>query len=271
MVALREALRATEQAFDAVAEDYARRTEASAVLQAMRMETRRALMAQVPPGGRVLELGCGPGLDAVALAAAGYQVTAIDCSPRMVALARARVAAARWASRVDVDRLGIDELDRLPPAAFDAVFSNLGVFNCVLDLEGAAARVARRLGPHGVLVASVMGRLCPWEWVAAARRATWRRAVVRLARGPVAVPFHGHTVWIHYYTPQAFAAPWVRAGFQVEALRALALLAPPPALDGWARRHPRALRALLALDRWLAAWPGLRQCGDHFLIVLRAP
>ena len=41
----------------------------------------------MPKGGRVLDLGCGPGQDAARMADAGLNVTAIDASPDMVALA----------------------------------------------------------------------------------------------------------------------------------------------------------------------------------------
>jgi hypothetical protein len=52
------------------------------------------------------------------------------------------------------------------------------------------------------------------------------------------------------------------------ALRGLGLCAPPPYLDGFARRHRRLVTALEALDDIVASWPVLRNWGDHFLMVL---
>lgn len=269
VVSVEDALAAARQAFDAAADEYVRATAASPVLATLRAATRQALVARLRPGADLLELGCGPGLDAVALGSAGYHVTAVDWAPRMVALARERAIAALCAHRVTVRLLGLHELGALPAARFDAVFSNLGALNCAPDLDQTAQEVARRLRPGGLLVASVMGRLCPWEWAIWLGRGRWRRATVRLARRPVPVPFHGHTVWTRYYTPATFVAAFARSGFTLEALRGLALFAPPPYLEGWARRHPRAVRALLGLDDRFASRPLLRQMGDHFLVVLR--
>lgn len=44
-------------------------------------------IAACPAGGRVLDLGCGPGTAAVKMAKAGLQVEAIDASAEMIALA----------------------------------------------------------------------------------------------------------------------------------------------------------------------------------------
>lgn len=44
-------------------------------------------IAALPPGGHVLDLGCGPGHIAARLADAGFRVTAIDASAEMVRLA----------------------------------------------------------------------------------------------------------------------------------------------------------------------------------------
>ena len=52
-------------------------------------DTRLAgFIASLPLGGSVLDLGCGPGRAAAQMRDAGLQVTAIDASPGMVALAR---------------------------------------------------------------------------------------------------------------------------------------------------------------------------------------
>ncbi|CAL9550243.1 hypothetical protein SUDANB70_04450 [Streptomyces sp. enrichment culture] len=45
-------------------------------------------------GGRALELGCGPGRNALYLAAHGYDVDAVDLSPAALAWARERAAEA---------------------------------------------------------------------------------------------------------------------------------------------------------------------------------
>ena len=55
------------------------------------------LLARVPPGGRVLDLGCGAGEPIAAyLLAQGRDVTGLDFSPAMLRLARSRFPAARW-------------------------------------------------------------------------------------------------------------------------------------------------------------------------------
>lgn len=49
------------------------------------------LVSEMNPGGRVLEIACGTGLWTGALARVADSVTAIDSSPEVIALARARV------------------------------------------------------------------------------------------------------------------------------------------------------------------------------------
>ncbi|MFF0477190.1 class I SAM-dependent methyltransferase [Streptomyces sp. NPDC004284] len=44
----------------------------------------------LPAGGKVLDLGCGPGRNALYLASAGYEVTGVDLSPTAVAWAEER-------------------------------------------------------------------------------------------------------------------------------------------------------------------------------------
>lgn len=260
----------TRRAFDAVAGDYAESTAASLVIESMRRSVRSAVRRHVPVGSTVLDLGCGPGLDAACLARAGYHVTALDWSLGMVRAAETRFGAVdgRTGSATAI-HLGIHEVERLAPRRWAAAYSGLGALNCVGDLAAVARGLSARLQPGGVLVASVMGRVCPWELALFGIRLDWRRAGARFASDAVAVPFHGHRVWTRYHTPRAFGRVFTAAGFTRLALRGLALLAPPPYLDRFAHRHPRLIERLLWLDDRVAHWPGLRQWGDHFLMVLR--
>jgi SAM-dependent methyltransferase len=263
------ALLDTQHAFDSVAADYDRSNTENPILCAMRERVLAEVGRHVAAGGRILDLGCGPGADDEALAKAGYRVTAIDWSPNMVEQARARIGAAGLSHQVTVQHLGIHQLDRLPSEVFDAAYTNFGPLNCVPDLSSAASEIAARLRSGGVLIASVIGRVCPWELALYTMRGDWARARIRYAADSVGVPLNGQTVWTQYYTPAEFVQPFIAAGFVRASLRALGLFAPPPYLKAFAERHVAITNALHRIDDAVGAWPGLRTWGDHFLVVMK--
>jgi SAM-dependent methyltransferase len=271
MGVLSRALADTRDAFDRVADGYDRSNSENPILWAMRARLQRTVAAVAPVGARLLDLGCGPGSDAAAFAAQGYRVTAVDWSPAMVEQARRRTREAGVGSRVDVQHLGIHELDRLEPggAPFDAAYSNFGPLNCVVDLHAAARRIAERLKPGGVLVASVIGRVCPWEIALYVARGDRARAAIRFRRGLVAVPLDGGTVWMRYFSPQEFEPAFAAAGLTRVSLRALGLFVPPPYLQAFADRHPALIAGLQRAEDRCGGWPVLRGWGDHFLVVMR--
>ncbi len=265
------ALVETRRAFDTVAAAYHDENQRNPVIREMRRRTIEAITSRLAPGSRLLDLGCGPGGDGEHLGRLGYDVVAIDWSPEMVEEASRRIKASGLERRVEVRNLGIHELDRLEASAFDGAYSDLGPLNCVPDLGAAARRIAQRLNPGGIFVASIIGRVCPWEMALYGLRRDWRRLGARFTRDFVPVPFYGRRVWTRYYTPAEVERTFAAAGFERVALRSLGLLVPPPYLDGFAERHPRFLRVLETLEDRVASLPGLRQWGDHFLIVMRKP
>jgi SAM-dependent methyltransferase len=265
----RDRLNDTRGAFDAAAPTYLSSTEPNRILRAFRDALIAVVVARAPVGSRLIDLGCGGGSDAVRLAAAGYQVTAIDWSPEMADRTRGHAARHGVAERVDVRHLGIHELSSLPSGRFELAFSDLGPLNCVPDLAAAAHEISRVLTPDGTLVASVMGRWCLWDVAANLSRGRVRRAFLRTWRGAVPVPVATGTAWTRYYSPREFAAVFTAAGFRVRSMRALGVFVPPPYLDGFAGRHPMLTDLLRRLERRAGAWPIFCRLGDHFLIELR--
>lgn len=263
------ALLDTQRAFDGVAAGYDRSNTGNRLLCAMRVRVHDTIAEHVPAGARLLDLGCGPGADAVDLAMRGYHVTAIDWSPAMAGEARRRVRDA--GVPVDVQHVGIHELDRLEPvgASFDAAYSNFGPLNCVTDICDAARKITARLTPGGLLIASVIGRVCPWEVALYAARGDVARAAIRFRRGSVAVPLDGRTVWTRYFHPREMTAIFAAAGMTRVSLRALGLFLPPPYLHAFADRHPGLIARLQAVEDRCSALPALRNWGDHFLLVMR--
>lgn len=257
----------TQQAFDSVAADYDGPRGNNIAIQAMRDEMWRWLGRSFAPGSKLIDLGCGTGLDAVHLAAQGHRVTATDWSERMVERTRDRARDAGL--EVDARAIGAHELQRLEgEAAFDGAYSNLGPLNCVPDLGAVAAECARLIKPGGRLVFTVIGRYCPWELAHYARQRRWARAAIRFARDTVAVGMNGRTIWTRYYTPAEFYAPFA-GHFELEVQRGLCVFVPPPYLTWLAERHPRWHQRLWALDRRMAGWPLVNRLGDHFLLVMR--
>ncbi len=230
------------------------------LVQAVRARTLAAVTRSVAPGAALLDLGCGTGLDAATLGRQGYRVTAIDWSANMVRQTRERAGRAGTNGMVAVYQVGIHELERLPADTFDGAYSDLGALNCVPDLGSAAVSIAARLHPGGVLIASVIGRVCPWELAIFARKRDWRRAAARWSREPVAVPLNGRTVWTRSYSPSEF--------FSAFTARTLGLLVPPPYAVAFADRHPKLVARLQVIEDWVAGWPGVRAWGDHFLVVM---
>jgi SAM-dependent methyltransferase len=259
----------TRDAFDSVAADYDGPRGNNGPIQDMRAEMWRTLDASFAPGSRLIDIGCGTGLDAVRMARSGHAVTATDWSPRMIERTRERAVAEQLHERVRALALGAHELGGLAESGeFDGAYSNLGALNCVPDLGAVAEQCARLLRPSGTLVFAVIGRICPWEIGHYALRADWQRIGVRFAGGMVPVGMNKRVVWTHYYTPREFYRVFARR-FALESCRSLGLLVPPPYLTRLRERHFTWYERLQRLERRAGRWPGVRSLGDHFLMVLR--
>jgi ubiquinone/menaquinone biosynthesis C-methylase UbiE len=259
----------TAEAFDGVAATYDGPQGNNELIRRMRDVTWQRMAALFPAGSHLLDLGCGTGIDAEHLVRQGYRVHATDWSAAMVARTADRASSLPPGMLV-AERVGAHDLWPLVQrgATFDGAYSNFGPLNCVDDLAGTSAALARLLVPGGRCLFTVIGRVCPWELAHYARRLRWQRATVRFRRGQTPVGMAGGTIWTRYYTPGEFAGRF-RDHFDVVSVRALSLFVPPPYLDGVAARWPSAVARAARWDDRVGRWPVLRSAGDHFMIELR--
>lgn len=259
----------TARAFDAIAGEYHASNTANPILEHMRARVFRTLCAHVPVGAELLDIGCGPGTDHPALVGAGYVVTGIDASPEMVRQAQRRADTLGGPHRPTVLCRPVDQVAKFQPGQFDAALSNFGPLNCASDLAAVARHLHDVLRTRGVFVASVIGRLCPWEMAIYLARGDPERAFLRLRSGMVPVPLKSGVVWTQYVSPRAFTQTFAAAGFRTVRLEGLGVVAPPPYLEAFALRRPALVRGLLEWDDAVGAWPLVRHLGDHFLVVLQ--
>jgi SAM-dependent methyltransferase len=261
-------LRDTQHAFDSVADDYDGPRGNNALIHDMRQEMWRWLDLTFPVASRLIDIGCGTGLDAIRMAGLGHQITAIDWSPRMAQRTLERAAHARLQGRVRAIAVGAQQLARVgAEGSYDGAYSNLGPLNCAPDLAQVSRECARLLKPGGALVFSVIGRVCPWEIAHYLPRGRWARVKLRFQRSFVPVSMNRHIIWTRYYRPREFYRAFAPQ-FALSHFRGLCVFAPPPYLSWVRERHARWHDWLWRLDRRLAGWPLLRNIGDHFLIVM---
>lgn len=128
----------------------------------------------LPPGGTVVDLGCGTGADLLALAARHADPDArflgLDASEKLLSAAE---AAAAGDPRVSFRHERISRRLPLVDGSVDAVFSH-NLLECLADHDGFAREVGRVLRPGGVAV------IAHWDFDSQILDAGDRDAVRRL-------------------------------------------------------------------------------------------
>jgi ubiquinone/menaquinone biosynthesis C-methylase UbiE len=116
---------------------------------------------KLPAGTRVLEIGCGAGLAAVALAERCFDVQATDVTDVMLDRARERAAHFGVSGRVRFEHADVHAL-QFPNDSFELVLA-LGLFPWLHSQKRATSEIARVLRPDGYLVVTIGNRLrLPW-------------------------------------------------------------------------------------------------------------
>lgn len=109
---------------------------------------RFVAFAALPPGARVLDAGCGPGLVAEAFLSAGFEVLGADLSAEMVRRARERCA--RFGARARFEQRSFYDLD--PGGPLDCALSR-NVLHHLEDPRAFLARQAALVRPGGAVLA----------------------------------------------------------------------------------------------------------------------
>lgn len=98
-------------------------------------------MSELPVGGRVLDLGCGPGKAAAVMANRGFRAEAWDASPEFVELAQKTYGLrAKVAEFSDLDSVGL----------YDGVYANFSLLHAPkAEMPNHLARISKALKPKG--------------------------------------------------------------------------------------------------------------------------
>jgi ubiquinone/menaquinone biosynthesis C-methylase UbiE len=115
------------------------------------------------PDMEVLEFGCGTGSTALIHAPFVQSIRAIDYSPRMIEIARAKIVDGKPGNVAF--EVGTIEALSAPDASFDAVLG-MSILHLLADRDAAIAKVFRMLRPGGFFASSTV---CVGDMQGAAR------------------------------------------------------------------------------------------------------
>jgi len=191
----------------------------------------------IQPGMRVLDVGCGPGRHAHALAARGVEVVGVDISQRFVDLATQSAPPGSTFRRMDARHLTFD-------AEFDAAISLCqGAFGLTggpgapLDGDGAVlGGMARALKPGGALAVSAFSAYFMLRFLEdhdtfdAAAGVNHERTIVKDDAGAEAEV----DLWTTCFTPRELRLLAAAAGLEVRDIWSVtpgAYAAEPPTID----------------------------------------
>jgi SAM-dependent methyltransferase len=263
--------RAVEALFDSSAPKYDRIVQGNPFDLHLRKVAVAHLRSLFKTGQRVLELGCGTGLETIPLAETGVHVVGLDISSEMLnELARkARVVGVQ--DRVDTRRLAIGELSEivreLGPGSFDGAFSHFGALNCEPHLADLPEALYRLLRPGSRISLGIWNRTCLWEMIGYGAVLRPGRAFARF-QSSVPVGKSRFGVPVFPYSPREslrLFSPF----FAADDATGVSVVMPPYNLAKRLLSHPRMSELLEAADRRVCDRRFLRYLGDHYLLTMR--
>jgi len=202
------------------------------------------------PGDRVLDAGCGTGIDTLHLAGRRVRVTAVDASPGMIAELRAKLSAPppgrAPGADVRVELGDVNEVVRRLEGPFDGIVSSFAALNTV-DLGAFALEARRLLRPGGRIVCHLLSP-------------GWRGGA-----GPAVIDVGGQSIAHLLLPPEEIYERHFEAGFVRREAHAVGFLV-GARLERWA---PEAMLDLLGrIESRLGAAAPLLSAGRFFVMDL---
>lgn len=254
--------------FDSIAEQYDVTFTSSTIGKIQREAVWDELKKSFHPGDRILDIGCGTGVDARFLAEHGIDVVACDSSSRMLSVAQRRMSELpQSAGSVQLRLLPAEDISNLcDDGPFDGAFSDFGAVNCVANMAELASDLARLLKPGANLLLCLMGPACLWEMVWYLSHGDFAKAFRRFHRAGVKARLGGGAVVNVRYPSMRSMRRMFDPEFCLKTIQGIGVAVPPSYLEAWANQFPGVVRLQAEADLVLGHFPGIRMLADHVLL-----
>ncbi len=234
------------------------------ILQWMRWRVRKHVLNMWKRGEHILELNAGTGIDAVFFAEHDFNIHATDNAPGMINVLERKVKEKHLENKITIQRCSFLELEKVKEGIFDHIFSNFGGLNCTDKLEDIIKSMDALLKPGGTITLVIMPPICPWELLYLFK-GNFKLAFRRLKKGGVVSHLEGINFTKWYYAPSDVKKMFGKK-YSVLSTIGLGIIAPPPFLENFPRKHPNVFRKLIAVENSIATKSPFNGWADHFII-----
>lgn len=257
-----------EAEFDNVAGDYDHHITGNRINRLLRDRSLAWLIPRFRRAPRLLEIGCGSGMETLPLLRLGHEILAVDISERMLTTVREKAAREGLSKRLETRQVRARDLNRLredyTAASFDGAYSTYGALNCEPDLGQIPLALHGLLKPGAAFVAGVYNRWCLFEIAGYGASLQMGRALGR-RKNPVPVGSSRFCVDVYAHSVADFRRLF-RRRFSVERIEGVPAILPPSDLTAYAEKFSRHFEQLARWDAHLGiVWP-FNALGDHFLM-----
>jgi ubiquinone/menaquinone biosynthesis C-methylase UbiE len=249
------------ESFASAYPEYETLSRGNAIDKSRRHLVRHEILKYAKPGGRMLELNAGSGIDARFFAEKGFDVLATDISESAGIRIREKSAGLRLGFR-NCDFLN---LRSLVPERFDCIFSNFGGLNCTDELKNVFTGCDAVLNPGGFLTIVVMPKTYPWEIASAI---VGNRHAFRRFKKYNAAKIGDREIPVWYHSPKAIKNALPK-NFRLVAARNIGTFYPSAHFASFAR-FPKLIGWLIRLDERLNSWPLVpKGVGDYIVMTFQ--
>lgn len=261
--------------YDLIANTYDEIEAQNVVGRRLRNRMQEVLSRSFQPGDRLLEIGCGTGIEAIALASSGVEVVATDLSEQMVTRVRAKARNQRVGNvtcrLMAAHQIG-ELVEEFGEASFDGAYSHAGALNMDPLLCEVRSGLGRLLRVGGQFVCTVVNLTSLFEVLFYPLVLRPRKAFRRLGN-VVPIPitrleaFNRYVVPTQFYSPAQFLE-YFKDGFVLRRLEGLQIFLPPWNLSDYVEHLEPLARFVEAFEARLADKPPFNSWGSLSLLEL---
>jgi len=251
--------------FSKISHEYEQLEKSSSLITWMRMRIRNHFEKIAISKGRLLEINCGSGIDAVYFAENGYQVHATDIATGMISYVKQKINVKKLKENLSCELLSFNELNILKPKKYNHLFSNFGGLNCssLAELKVIFSSFVDLLEENGTITLVIMPKICMWEFLRIFKGQ--KSAFRRLKKGGVIANIEGEKVHTYYHDVNSIKT-LLSSNFVDIKVENICFFAPAGNRVDFPEKHPKIFKLLSSLDYLSNKISVLQGYGDYYII-----